>query len=461
MTDLSNVSSSGIFNGDDLSSDFPQIYEGLEEGNFAVAGGGCFPFAQSPHKIRGGLTVDLGPSYSKYELHSGKFESPKTPIAQQYQNMISSKPTFPAPKSHIPLLPFSLLSLRKDMLKEMHSKVNFFYELKDARSRQEFLKFNKVQSPSKYLLILLLLFSLFFFPASIAVLWLDLFDSSPNHRTFRVSVSIVQILSSLIAVISGWVMYTRRKYSTSIGMAIFRTFFGDNVLEEVDENEHLDEENDTVDTSIPMSCHVTTKSFKREKMFVTSSQSNFSYLYHLVVKVLDLGKFPFLKSCFVVSMQIFFCTIFLRRVFSLNCQINGSSRFAIMFGSGLCYENDVKLQMISFNALLLVLYPFLYLISVPDIPLMLVWFVFLISIAVYASSAIVLNLSESFPLVFTWMCIGFYAIKDNQLRNLLIFLSHKRMEELVLENQRINELNHANEMRHLISNVAHDLKTVS
>ena len=52
-------------------------------------------------------------------------------------------------------------------------------------------------------------------------------------------------------------------------------------------------------------------------------------------------------------------------------------------------------------------------------------------------------------------------IRDVQLRNITIFFTQRRLKEALLENEKMQEANHANEMRSMIGNVAHDLKTVS
>ena len=64
-------------------------------------------------------------------------------------------------------------------------------------------------------------------------------------------------------------------------------------------------------------------------------------------------------------------------------------------------------------------------------------------------------------MIAVWIIISSYAIRNIQFRNVAIFITNLKLQELMLEKERIQEENHANEMRSLIANVAHDLKTVS
>jgi signal transduction histidine kinase len=63
--------------------------------------------------------------------------------------------------------------------------------------------------------------------------------------------------------------------------------------------------------------------------------------------------------------------------------------------------------------------------------------------------------------VLIWVIAAAIAIRNTQYRNVSIFFTNRKLKEIMLEKERIQEENHANEMRSLIANVAHDLKTVS
>jgi signal transduction histidine kinase len=51
------------------------------------------------------------------------------------------------------------------------------------------------------------------------------------------------------------------------------------------------------------------------------------------------------------------------------------------------------------------------------------------------------------------------AMCENQRQHVHLFLLSQNQENLLLENERLAEETHANELRRMIGNVAHDLKT--
>jgi hypothetical protein len=61
-------------------------------------------------------------------------------------------------------------------------------------------------------------------------------------------------------------------------------------------------------------------------------------------------------------------------------------------------------------------------------------------------------------LIFSPICVLFMFEKQRQ--NISIFLLTQNQENLVVENERLENETRANELKHLIGNVAHDLKTV-
>jgi signal transduction histidine kinase len=63
--------------------------------------------------------------------------------------------------------------------------------------------------------------------------------------------------------------------------------------------------------------------------------------------------------------------------------------------------------------------------------------------------------------------VGIYAILggmllyENQRQNLQLFVLAEKLTHSLEENERLADETHATELRHMIANVAHDLKTVS
>ena len=86
---------------------------------------------------------------------------------------------------------------------------------------------------------------------------------------------------------------------------------------------------------------------------------------------------------------------------------------------------------------------------------------FVLSIAGLLYCIFMYNLTNSLSslIIFTPMCM--VVMFENQRQNIALFLLTQTQQNLIEENERLAEEVHANELRHMIGNVAHDLKTAS
>ncbi len=71
------------------------------------------------------------------------------------------------------------------------------------------------------------------------------------------------------------------------------------------------------------------------------------------------------------------------------------------------------------------------------------------------------NLTLSLPSVLIFVPFCMVMMYENQRQSIAVFLLTQSQQNLLEENERLADETHANEMRHMIGNVAHDLKTVS
>ncbi len=76
-------------------------------------------------------------------------------------------------------------------------------------------------------------------------------------------------------------------------------------------------------------------------------------------------------------------------------------------------------------------------------------------------SCVVLKSSRSSVILFYYLVSGLLIILDSYKQCLLFYLLSRQLKKMIESNQRLALQNKATEMRHLIANVAHDLKTVS
>ena len=85
------------------------------------------------------------------------------------------------------------------------------------------------------------------------------------------------------------------------------------------------------------------------------------------------------------------------------------------------------------------------------------WLVSLCSIG-YAGS--VMKIRQTTPFLVIYFCYSLIILYDNQRQNLSIFFLAEKLKFSLGENERLADETHASELRHMIANVAHDLKTV-
>jgi uncharacterized protein YceK len=71
------------------------------------------------------------------------------------------------------------------------------------------------------------------------------------------------------------------------------------------------------------------------------------------------------------------------------------------------------------------------------------------------------DLMCSMPAFLTFVPLCLVVLYEQQRQSISLFLLSQNQEHLLRENERLAEETHANELRHMIGNVAHDLKTVS
>ncbi len=180
---------------------------------------------------------------------------------------------------------------------------------------------------------------------------------------------------------------------------------------------------------------------------------------------------------FMLSLQLYFILQFIRNIFHLNCcnsnfqekmkhQLYGLNYLVVnVMGNNTCYDSSSEHELLSgfMNSQSLQLYilPFIFFKGLPQTPIKVIWFNYCCAVVTFFVAICVHGLYDTFPSGIVWMILTFFAIRDFQVRSMIIFLSTRNVKETMMSHGREMEANHANEMRSLIANVAHDLKTVS
>ncbi len=184
-----------------------------------------------------------------------------------------------------------------------------------------------------------------------------------------------------------------------------------------------------------------------------------------------------LHSYFMLQLQLFFILEFLRIVLDMNCFANENVENKIhsqlsafdfiivhILGNDTCYSStqmDLKVGFLNAHSLQLFILPFIFFKGLPQTPIKIIWINYILAVITFTTAIIIDSSYRTFPSGFIWMLLTFFAIRDFQVRNMIIFLSTRNVKETMVSKNKAMEENHANEMRSLIANVAHDLKTVS
>lgn len=80
--------------------------------------------------------------------------------------------------------------------------------------------------------------------------------------------------------------------------------------------------------------------------------------------------------------------------------------------------------------------------------------------AIFATSAYV-RINQNVPYLLVFVPSSLFLIYESERQNKVIFLVTERLSLILEENERLADETHANELRHMVGNVAHDLRTVS
>lgn len=84
-----------------------------------------------------------------------------------------------------------------------------------------------------------------------------------------------------------------------------------------------------------------------------------------------------------------------------------------------------------------------------------------LTVILILSSSAFINFIPNLPYLFTYVMVSLFFIYETERQNRLIFFMANKYKTLLEENERLADESYANELRHMIGNLAHDLKTVT
>ena len=169
---------------------------------------------------------------------------------------------------------------------------------------------------------------------------------------------------------------------------------------------------------------------------------------------------------FVIAFQAFIITYSFRRQEGEIClgldgdhdhDINPFQQLLNYFFCGNVVEGDIPIDV----HLLLVIGPIITTVIFPSLDVKHVWLQMFSSIIVFIVISIEMEQIPSGLFLLFWLVTDIFVIGQIQLDKINRFYLHLKLLDLFAQNEKNAEAFHVNEMRYLIANMAHDLKTVS
>lgn len=293
------------------------------------------------------------------------------------------------------------------------SYLTSYYSLKDVELRATFQQFNETRrSVGLFYFFMTIVFTLIIFPASALEFFGDIdayseYHSVPKYNQ-RIASSVILFINNLGGILSSWYLL-----SFYMPYSLFRFF--------------------------PRHC---------------------GKLYEYLVKWNNQKCIRCAKTVLVCCIQVFFLGMLCQRSLNLNCvtPINSYSKF---FNGQLCYEGLALQNIILAQGFVALTIPLLISVNLPEVVIEVVWANFILAFFVSILVCVASSQYDNILYLLIWSAVGFFSIIDTQIRNVTMFFVNMDLNLALSEVRRIEEENRANEMRHMIANVAHDLKTVS
>ena len=299
----------------------------------------------------------------------------------------------------------------------VREKLNLYFELKEKSLRQQYHLYyiHHIQGSSEYLIFLTSVFLIALFPVSLMNFVSDLdVKEIPSRFAFRVTVSTFGVLSSISTFLLGYLLLIHFQW-------------------------HQKSDSNTKNTN----------------------HSQLTYIFiQKIVKSIPNIYIPLLHGLLITTTELYFIAVFFRRSYNLNC-VGINSLVKDLFVGGRCFKEEEMGHIITGNSFLMFLFPVLMFACLPGTPICFIWYNLLMAIIVHVSTILYLQAPSGAIQVLLWIIAAYFAIRNIQFRNVSSFFLNLKLQEMMVAKERAQEEYHANEMRSLIANVAHDLKTVS
>jgi len=165
---------------------------------------------------------------------------------------------------------------------------------------------------------------------------------------------------------------------------------------------------------------------------------------------------PTLQAVLMFSIAGSLCWSALHSFFVQDCKKYPS----IIHISPLGWDTDCQKDIAAELLVFFVIDPIVFVVSFYETRMLLIvlWIgstgLVLLLVSVYHQSNFIISL-------ILWICCVLIFVIELHVQKLWFFMIHHQLKEALLENERKADETYADELRHMIGNVAHDLKTVS
>ncbi len=172
-----------------------------------------------------------------------------------------------------------------------------------------------------------------------------------------------------------------------------------------------------------------------------------------------------LKYCnhvFIFMTHAFLVFLFARRSLPALCHSNSHGQQHILSqitDAFLCGDETDRSPLDAGFALMVC--PLFMLTLFPCVDMYIIWLIFVASASSYALITSITGQMPPLVSLMLWYLVSFVLVADSQMKNVRSFFINRKLQDTLKENQVLADEYHANEMRFVIANVAHDLKTVS
>lgn len=164
---------------------------------------------------------------------------------------------------------------------------------------------------------------------------------------------------------------------------------------------------------------------------------------------------PALQVVLPIGISIFFGLQLIMRVNGGQCEEG-----IVYMEALLCNPNHATDGLPEETLAQLMLFPIVFHIILRDSRIgtfFIAWALSLISMVI---AGLMMNIRPTIPFLVVYFSFSIIILYDTQRQNLSLFLLAEKLKYSLAENERQADETHASELRHMIANVAHDLKTV-